>query len=312
MSSSRPLVVLNPASGGGRAGRMAEPVKRVLERYLGAVDLCLTERPGHAIAMAREAAGAGRKLIIAVGGDGTLHEVANGVLESQADATIGYVGQGTGGDLRRTFGLPHRLDAYAEAIANGRERRVDVGRVRYVATDRTPGTRWFVNVLSVGLGGLVDRYVSESPRALGGKAAYFWASARALARFHRARVRCAVTLGDERHEVVLSTFMVAVCNGSFFGGGMHVAPMAHPDDGRFEVVSLDAPNKLAFAMTSRAIYSGGHLSATGAQHFACNAVAIDVEGDDGRDTFLLDVDGEALGGVPVEVELVPRALTLRI
>jgi diacylglycerol kinase (ATP) len=304
--------VLNPASGGGRAGRMAEPVTRVLERYLGALDVSLTERPGHAISLARDAAAGGRKLIVAVGGDGTLHEVANGVLDSRTDAAIGYVGQGTGGDLRRTFGVQHRLDAYAEAIASGRERRVDVGRVRYVTTDGTDGTRWFVNVLSVGLGGLVDRYVAESSRMFGGKAAYLWASTRALARFRRARVRCAVTLGDERHERALSTFMMAVCNGCFFGGGMHVAPMAQPDDGRFEVVSLDAPNKLAFAVTSRAIYAGGHLSAIGTKHFGCDSLAIDVEGDDARDTFLLDVDGEPLGGLPIEVGLVPRALTLRI
>jgi diacylglycerol kinase family enzyme len=169
-----------------------------------------------------------------------------------------------------------------------------------------------VNVLSVGLGGLVDRYVSESTKAFGGKAAYFWASARALARFRRARVRCAVTLGDARHERALSTFMLAICNGGFFGGGMHVAPMACPDDGRFEVVSIDAPNKVAFAMTSRAIYSGGHLAGRGTQHFACSSLSMDLEGDAERGTFLLDVDGEPLGGLPIEVDLVTRALTLRI
>ena len=169
-----------------------------------------------------------------------------------------------------------------------------------------------MNVLSVGLGGLVDRYVSESTRMFGGKAAYFWASARALARFRRGRVRCAATLGDERHERALSTFMLAVCNGCFFGGGMHVAPMARPDDGRFEVVSLDAPSKVAFAVASRAIYTGAHLSGRGTQHFACSSLRIDLEGDAERSTFLLDVDGEPLGGLPIEVELVPRALTLRI
>jgi diacylglycerol kinase (ATP) len=313
--SAPPLVVLNPHAGGGRAARTVDAVRAVLERHLGSIDLALTEAPGHAISLARDAAAAGRGLVVAVGGDGTLHEVANGVLDAGGATAVGYVGQGTGGDLRRTFDLEHRLDVYALAIASGRERRVDVGRVRYVDPDGATRSRWFVNVLSVGLGGLVDRYVSEAPRALGGKAAYFWASARALAACKRGRLRCAVRLGDERDERRIDTFMMAICNGRYFGGGMHVAPMAKADDGRFEVISLDAPSKLAFALSSRAIYGGTHLSAPGAQHFACDRISIDLEGDGARaarDVFLLDVDGEPLGGLPIEVELVPRALALRL
>ncbi len=234
------------------------------------------------------------------------------MLEAGADVSVGYVGQGTGGDFRRTFGVAHRLDRYAEALASGREQRIDVGRVRYVDAHGTPRSRWFVNVLSVGLGGLVDRYVAETTKALGGTAAYLWASARALARCKRTALRCAVTLGGERSEQRLSTFMLAVCNGAYFGGGMQVAPMARPDDGRFEVVSIDAPNKLAFAVASRTIYEGRHLSAAGAKHFPCDRIAIDFAGEADPETFLLDVDGEPLGGLPIEVELVPKALTLRL
>ena len=105
--------------------------------------------------------------------------------------------------------------------------------------------------------------------------------------------------------------MIAVCNGRYFGGGMHVAPMARLDDGRFEVVSMDAPSKLAFAAFSRRIYEGKHLSAPGVQHFSCDRIAIDIENEGARGVFLLDVDGEPLGGLPLEVEVVPKALTLR-
>jgi YegS/Rv2252/BmrU family lipid kinase len=235
------------------------------------VDVSLTATPGHAIDLARQAAREGRKLVVAVGGDGTLHEVANGVLEAGADTAVGYIGQGTGGDFRRTLGIEHRLDAYIDAIAAGRELRVDVGRVQYRAPSGEERRRFFVNILSAGLGGLVDRYVSDATRALGGKAAYYLASLRALARIRRGRLKCDVALDGETQSREIDSFMIAVCNGRYFGSGMHVAPMARPDDGRFEVVSLDAPNGV----------------------------------------FLLDVDGEPLGGLPLEVELVPRALTLR-
>jgi diacylglycerol kinase (ATP) len=312
MQNERAFVVVNPRSGGGRAGRVFAEVRAVLERRLGPVDVAMTESPGHAIELTREAVGAGSKLVVAVGGDGTLHEVANGILDAGGGAALGYVGQGTGGDFRKTLGIEHRLDAYVDAIASGRERTVDVGKLRYRATDGKTKERWFVNILSAGMGGLVDRYVSETTKALGGKAAYFVASTRALIACQRGRLRCDVELEGDKHQRTIDTFMIAICNGRYFGSGMHVAPMAKPDDGRFEVVSMDAPGKLAFATFSRRIYEGQHLSAPGVQHFACDHIAIDLENERARDVFLLDVDGEPLGGLPIEVELKRNALRLRV
>ena len=310
----RPLVIVNPQSGGGRAGRTFSEVKGVLERRLGSLDVVFTARSSHAIELAHDAAAKGRELVIAVGGDGTLHEVANGVLDAGVgDRTaLGYVGQGTGGDFRRTLGIEHRLDAYVDAIASGHKRVIDAGKLRYRTRGGKDASRWFVNIVSAGMGGLVDRYVSETTKALGGKAAYLWASTRALATCQRARLRCDVSLEGERHERSIDTFMIAVCNGRYFGSGMDVAPMAKPDDGRFEVVSMDAPGKLAFAAFSRRIYEGKHLTAPGVQHFACDRIAIDLENERARGVFLLDVDGEPLGGLPLEVELVKKALTLRM
>jgi YegS/Rv2252/BmrU family lipid kinase len=304
------LVIVNPKADGGRAGRTFGGVRSVFERRLGAMEVAFTSGPGHAIGLARQAARQGISPIVAVGGDGTLHEVVNGVLDSGASAAVGYVGHGTGGDFRRTLGLEHRLDAYVEAIARGRERRVDAGRVRYRDRDGADQTRWFLNVLSAGLGGLVDQRIAHTTRALGNRAAYLLASLGALGACRRGRLRCRASLGGEARDRSLSAYMIAVCNGRFFGGGMNVAPMAKPDDGRFEVVSMDAPNKMAFAAYSRRIYGGTHLNAPGVDHFACDRIAIDLENVDARDVFLLDVDGEPLGGLPVEIELVPQAVRI--
>ncbi len=311
MARMRTLVIVNQRSGGGRHGASPEQIRALLERRLGSVELVCTERPGHAIDLAREGA-PGRSLVVAAGGDGTLHEVANGVLDAGAATAVGYVGLGTGGDFRRTLGVDHRLDAYVEAIASGRELRVDVGKLRFRANDGAPGSRWFVNIVSAGMGGLVDRYVAHTTKAFGGRAAYLMASTRALANCERGRLRCGVGLGDERHERHVDTYMIAICNGRYFGGGMHVAPMAKPDDGRFEVVSMDAPSKLAFMAYSRRIYGGSHLGSPGVEHFACDRLTLDIENERAREVFLLDVDGEPLGGLPLDVELVPRALTVRV
>ncbi len=310
----RPLVIVNPQSGGGRAARgpaYVREVAAVLERRIGPTDLVMTTHAGHAIDLARGGASEGRDLIIAIGGDGTLHEVANGVLDAGGKTAVGFIGQGTGGDFRRTLGVEHRLDAYVDAIASGRDLAVDVGKVRYVAFDGTTRERWFVNILSAGMGGLVDRYVASTTKALGGTAAYLWASTRALAECQRGRLRCTADLRGVREERRIASFMVAICNGRYFGSGMHVAPMATLDDGRFEVVSIDAPSKLSFPGAMRRIYAGTHLTAPGVRHFACDAIALHLENEGARDVFLLDVDGEPLGGLPVDVKLAPSALIVR-
>jgi YegS/Rv2252/BmrU family lipid kinase len=308
--NGKTLLIVNPAAGGGRAGRTIGAVRAVIERRLGPVDLVASERPGHALDLGRDAASAGRTSIVAVGGDGTLHEVANGILASgrAEDVSVGLVGQGTGGDFRRTLGIAHRLDAYVDALASGRLRLLDVGSVRYQGPAGDTRSRWFVNILSVGIGGLVDRYVASSPRGLDAKAAYYLASLRALAVCQRGRVKCTATLGDASRADDVDAFIIAVCNGGYFGGGMQVAPMAAPDDGRFEVVSIDAPSKLAFPAYSRRMYQGGHMRLTGVGHFACDRMTMDLASERARDVFLLDVDGEALGGLPLEIELVPRKL----
>jgi diacylglycerol kinase (ATP) len=308
----RTLVIVNQRSGGGRAGASLGHLRAILERRLGSVELQCTERPGHAITLARDGASGGRALIVAVGGDGTLHEVANGILDAGATTALGYVDMGTGGDFRRTLGIAHRLDAYVEAIAGGRNLLIDVGRLRFRAPDGSEAARWFVNIVSAGMGGLVDQYVARTSKSLGGRAAYLMASVRALAHCERGRLDCDVALGDERHRRRVDAFVIAICNGRYFGGGMHVAPMARLDDGRFEVVSMDAPSKLAFAAFSRRMYDASHLSTPGVQHFACDRLALDLENERARDVFLLDVDGEPLGGIPLDVELVPKALAVRV
>jgi len=312
VSSGKPFLVVNPRSGGGRTGKTFPSLLRTIEAALGSVDVALTESVGHAIDLSRAAARAGASLIVAVGGDGTFNEVVNGVLGSgNDDVSLGIIGQGTGGDLLRVLGIEHRLDRYLEAIASGRTRRIDVGRARFVQHDGKAGERYFVNILSAGMGGLVDQYVAEASRALGGKAAYFGASLRALLRSREGRLLAKVTHDGETTEHRIASYMIAICNGRYFGSGMKVAPMAEIDDGRFEVVSIGGPSKLAYAMTSGKIYDGGHMGKPGVVHLPCQAISFDLQNEDARSVFLVDLDGEPVGRLPLAIEMVPRAVTLR-
>jgi YegS/Rv2252/BmrU family lipid kinase len=311
----KPLLVVNPRSGGGATGRTFRAMKETIERALGPVEVAMTERPGHGMDLAREGAVGGHPLVVAIGGDGTLHEVVNGLMTAKggaygtkADGThLGLIAQGTGGDFRKALGLEHRLDRYLDALASGRERTLDVGK--FTGGGKTD--HYFVNILSAGMGGLVDRYVAEATRSLGGTAAYFGASVRALLNARLGNLKVTVTRDGKTEEHKIRSFMIAICNGNYFGSGMKVAPMAEVDDGLFEVVALGATSKLGFAMTSRGIYTGAHLGQAGTVHLRGQKIVIDLANEDARDVFLLDVDGEPMGGLPLTVEVVPKALTLR-
>jgi diacylglycerol kinase (ATP) len=311
----KPLLVVNPRSGGGATGRTFGAMKDTIERVLGPVEIAMTERQGHGIDLAREGALAGHPLVIAVGGDGTFHEVVNGLMTARggaygtkADATrIGMIAQGTGGDFRKTLGLEHRLDKYLEALKSGRERALDLGK--FSGGGKT--AHYFVNILSAGMGGLVDRYVADTSRALGGTAAYFGASLKALVNARLGNVKATVTHQGKTTEHQIRSYMIAICNGRFFGSGMKIAPMAEVDDGIFELVALGATSKLGFALTSRGVYTGAHIGQAGTVHLRGEKIVLDLANDDARSVFLLDVDGEPMGGLPLSVEVVPKALMLR-
>jgi YegS/Rv2252/BmrU family lipid kinase len=311
----KPLLVVNPRSGGGATGRTFGAMRETIERVLGPVDVAMTERQGHGIELARAGAVAGHPLVVAVGGDGTLHEVVNGLMQARgggygtkADgARIGIIAQGTGGDFRKALGLEHRLDKYLDALKSGRERPLDVGK--FTGGGKTD--HYFVNILSAGMGGLVDRYVADASRMLGGGAAYFGASVKALLNARLGNVRCTITHEGKTETHNIRSFMIAICNGTHFGGGMNVAPMAKIDDGTFELIALGATSKLGFALTSRGIYTGSHIGQAGTVHLRGEKIVLDLANDDARSVYLLDVDGEPMGGLPLTVEVIPKALALR-
>lgn len=310
----KPLLVVNPNAGKGAAGRTFGAIRGTIERALGDVDVVLTERASHASEIAEDAANEGRTLVVAVGGDGTTHEVVNGLMRARErdpaafHTQLGIIAQGTGGDFPKTLGLTHRLDHYLAAITSKRERAIDVGRF---SRGTTGDTHYFVNILSAGMGGLVDRYVAEGSRIFGGKAAYFGASLKALVNARLGHVLCTITRNGKAEEHKLRSFMIAVCNGRYFGGGMHVAPMATIDDGQFDLVALGATSKVAFALTSSGIYNGTHIQRPETVVLRGEKIELRLANDDARDVFLLDVDGESMGSLPVTIEVVPKALVLR-
>lgn len=319
-----PLFIINPACGTRRAGLEIDDLLARVGRLYGEVAVRYTERRGDAAHFAFAGVVAGHPLVVAVGGDGTFSEVANGVLkagdESRAGGesafaddlpAVGMVSIGTGGDVRRTLGIGPGVGGALDALAAGRDRHIDVARAEFRGPDGEPVRRYFVNVLSAGVGGLVDHYIDSMPSFIGGRVGYFLAALGAVALGKEGRVQVRAEWQGGNREETLPAYLLAICNGRWFGGGMDVAPMARVDDGRLEVVTITAPNKLFIIKRIQSVYAGRHLDIPTVHHFPCRRIELRLEDRAAESRFLLDVDGDALGSLPLAVEVVPRRLRVR-
>jgi YegS/Rv2252/BmrU family lipid kinase len=307
------VVVVNPRSQNGALGRRWPEIARTLSRELGGFEHVMTEGPRDATRLCREALTGGADVVVAIGGDGTIHEVANGFFtESGAalrpGAALGVLPFGTGGDFRKTVNIPADLAAAAAILKAGATRTIDVGHLTYRKAGRDGETASciFVNIASFGIGGLVDQIVNSSSKWMGGTLSFFMATARAALRYKNQRVR--LILDDKDDEALeLTINNVAVANGRYFGGGMHIAPDAVIDDGIFDVVAVGDVTTLDMLRDGVKLYRGTHLALP--KVVVRRARKIEARPLDPVDV-LLDVDGEAPGALPATFEVVPAALLL--
>ena len=183
-------MIVNPRSGGGLSESAWAKLVGPLTDGMGEFDSVFTSAPRDATRLAREAAGAGRPLVVAFGGDGTVSEVADGILQAGAGATteIGLIPRGTGGDFRRSLELPSGLREAAARIREAPARVVDAGRVTFVGHDGEPAQRHFVNVASFGFSSAVASRANASSKRLGGRMAFLSATMRALATYENTDV----------------------------------------------------------------------------------------------------------------------------
>jgi len=306
-------LIVNPQARGGWPARKWPRIEPLLRSTLGPLEVCFTKQQGDGRPLARAAVRNGSRLIIAMGGDGTASEVAAGLLEHQDSShesepvcSFGYLPCGTGGDLRRTLATPDSLEAAAKAIADSPGRYIDAGRLDYTGNDGRPQRGYFINVASVGIGGLVDLYANRSSKLFGGKLTFFLASVRATLKYKNAAVRVKL---DDRPVREHRIYLVAVANGRYCGGSMHMAPTALIDDGLLEVVLLGDLSFTEAVSVGRSIYAGQHLALP---KVSCTrARTVTIEPCDPSEHVLLDVDGETPGRLPATWTVMPGAIHLR-
>ena len=314
IDSNLPLVIVNPKSAGGATNEHWAQTASTLRAHFGAFQVAFTKKQGDGITLAKRGADAGRKFIIACGGDGTINEVANGILESGKAVELGVLPSGTGGDFRRTLGMPTGAREAAKHLRDGATKTIDAGRVTFFNYAGERVSRYFLNVSSFGLSAAVIGRVKTS-------ASLDWLPLdvfRGRANFALSTLQEVLDLGyttvrvklDDKDEKLLNTINFCVANSRYFGGGMMIAPDAKINDGFLDVVNIGDIKTAKIILNAYRLYNGSHLDL--AEVKSTQATRIEVSPSNTNQIIYLETDGELPGRLPAIYEVVPNALQVRV
>ncbi len=263
--------------------------------------------------LAERAARAGRSFIIACGGDGTINEVANGIIRSGVDVELGIVPSGTGGDFRRALGLPLSIREAAIALRDGRTETIDAGKVTFLGHDGETASRFFLNISSVGLAASVIKRVKAAKlfdwlplEGVRGKANFAFSALQEVIDIDPVTVRVSIDGGPEK---TLQTICLCVANSRYFGGGMMIAPDAKINDGFLDLVNVGDMTTAKILLNSLSLYRGTHLGLSEVQSKSIRT--IEVKAASPNDEILLETDGELPGRLPAKFEIVQNAIRIR-
>ena len=295
----------NPTAGKGAVGRHLPEIRRALTERGLSHRVYHTTGPGDATAATREAMLAGETFIVAVGGDGTVHEVVNGMFEDgrpiSPQPILGVIAAGSGSDFIKTFGLPGDVSRACGHLAGENVFAIDVGKVTFTDHDGKQAVRYFPNIAEVGLGAAVVARAARLPRSFG-RSRYFFGFWLSLPRFRR--FEATIEAGSKTFRG--GAYNVVVANCQFYGGGMRISPKSWPSDGLFDVLVMTGPKSDSFTTLPK-VYRGEHLPHPNMQELKARTVKVEADRP-----LPVEADGEILGTSPAVFEIVPKAIRVKI
>ena len=298
------VFLVNPASANGSTGRRWPDVARRATALGLDGETLLSERPGHLAELAATAAAEGATEIIVVGGDGSVHEVVDGLARAEAceRVELAMIPFGTGRDFARSLRIPRRVDDALAVARDGRVRTVDLGRATY-SISNGEAVAYFANFAGAGISGAIADRANRTTKALGGRLSFIWATLAVFSRWHPTEMTIEID-GDRRQVLLLEALAM---NGDYTAGGMWVAPEASLEDGTFDVVLIGNFSKAEFTTTFPKIYRGTHVSHAKVEIVRARELRVDAPSP-----LPIVLDGEQPGTTPVLFEVVPRALRVRV
>jgi len=309
----RTRVFLNPAAGRGRAARLWPELRSRLEGRLGPLELVRSERPGHLTALARAAVADGVRRFIAIGGDGSVNEVLNGMLDAEGrllaeDSVLCPVPAGTANELCRALGHLQRSDGAIDAASGNGSRRIDLTMTECRSLDGDhPVRRFGYLATSFGSAAQISHDTSRSRvlKRFGGRFSYFAVTLIVTMSFRPRIVRLAFDGGASESRKIHSGLC---CNTANAGGGMLLAPGAEPDDGRLDYVEFgDMTRRDVLLQPPSWLYRGEHI-----RHPKVRKLALARLRAESDIETLVDVDGETVGRLPLTVSVLPRGFAVGV
>lgn len=299
-------VIVNPSSGNGRAAKRWPEFARAIKEHGFSTDVHFTTGPDDARRIARQMAEASVATIVAVGGDGTVNEIINGMICDDAlvspQTRLALVPSGTGKDLSRSLGT-REVEYTLRALELKTVTHIDVGRIDFHADDGVEVSRYFVNVADLGLGADVASRINRSSKALGGLMSYMINSIKTIIVFNAQAVRVTV---DDVLAYDGRAHLVIFANGRFFAGGMHIAPDSSLRDGLLDIFILEDVSKREL-LTSLlpSVYRGKHIGKRGVHHLKGARATVETGA-----SMLIEMDGEQPGHGPATIRTIPRVLPI--
>jgi diacylglycerol kinase (ATP) len=285
------LAIVNPVAGNGAAARMWDRL-RAQSELARHWECATSQRPGHALELARAAADKGYDRVIAIGGDGTISDVGNGLAHSTT--VLGIVMAGTGNDIGRNLGIPRDPRAAARLAVSGAARPLDVCEVR-----TREHTRLVLGVASFGFDAEVAWRANRMPKFGGGTLPYVAGVLQSLWQYRAPPIRLTI----DHHVVHKRVFLVAVGNLPSYGGGMRIIPHAQPNDGLLDVCVVKEVSRFEVLRMLPRLYSGGHVGHPAVEMLRCRSISADADG-----RVLCQSDGELVGDLPAHFAIQPAKL----
>jgi len=298
-------IILNPTSGNGNGLRLLPQIEQLFTKYKLRYDLVRTENPGHGIELTRQAVKDGYKTIVAAGGDGTVNEVINGLMQCKLEGLVlpplGVLSVGRGNDFAGSMGIPADLEAGVQALVDDHRRTIDIGRVM---GGIYPEGRYFGNCVGVGFDAITTIEVHKLPR-WGGFIGFLMAVLKTVFLYNKAPM--ATTVYDEK-TLTQRSLLISIMNGRRLGGGFQMAPNSKPDDGLFDLCIAEQMSSFKVIMMIPHFTRGDQ--ATQPSIKTGQAAHITITALDGP--LPAQTDGEIIcvDGTHLEVEALPRQLEI--
>lgn len=300
----RAVVIVNPRSGRGRVGAEMDELERRMQAGRLEYRFVKTTGPGDATRAAREALEGEERFVVAVGGDGTVQEVVNGMIVDDKpvaeDAVLGVVAAGSGCDFVRTFGLPGQVQTAVRHLLGERAYPIDVAKVTY-HVDGEERVRYVPNIAEAGLGAATVARAARLPRFLG-RSRYFFGFWLAVRKYKAANME----IHADKREFSGRANNVVVANCQYYGGGMKISPRSYPSDGILDVQVSTGPKSEAFTLLPK-IYRGEHVPHPHIKEMKGKVITVDADRP-----LPVEGDGEVLGTTPARFEVLHEIIRLKM